>query len=151
MANWINITVENLNNAKIAALVDALRTAALAEGQEERSAEIIQDVVNRIRDEIKGCATNQLDADSTKIPKGLKALAVRMVLRALKDAVEEPLTKDESDQRDLDERYLVRISKCEIPIATPDDPIAGDVQVGGAVEVVKAPQPTVTRDTLKGL
>jgi hypothetical protein len=151
MANWVAISIDNLNNAKIAALVDALRTSALEVGQTERSAEIIEGVVNRIRAEVKGCATNQLDSDETKIPKDLKDLAVRMILRALKSAVEEPLMEDERADRDADERYLIRVSKCEVPIATPDDPIAGEVQAGGSVEIVSEPTRTVTRDTLKGL
>lgn len=122
MTNWISITVANLNNAKVSAFVDALRTAALDHAQVERSAEIIQGVVDRIRDEVKGCKNNVLDADETKIPKGLKSIAVRFILWELKNALEMDVTEQEKIDRSDDVNYLKRVANCDVPIAVPDNP-----------------------------
>jgi phage gp36-like protein len=129
MSNWTTITSDDLNDTKVAAMVNALRTSALASGQTDPSPRIIQEVVSRIRAEIKGCYKNKLDEDQAKIPNSLKDLACRMVLRLLKNRLELPLTDDEKDDRRSDEKFLERIARCEVPITTPDNPTdSGEVQ-----------------------
>jgi len=122
MANWTAITVSNLNNAKVSALVDALRTAALGAGQTDRSTEIIEGVVKAIRLEVQACKTNLVDADTTKIPTELRPIAVRMVLWELKNALEMSVTNQEEIDHGNDIKFLRRIAICEVPISTPDDP-----------------------------
>ena len=124
MPNWIEITVDNLNNAKVAALVDALRTSALADGQTDRAPEIIQNVVNRIRIEVQACKANTVDSDTSKIPAELLALAVRLVLWDLKNSLEIEVTEAERIDHANDETFLKRIAACEVPISTPENPIA---------------------------
>lgn len=122
MGNWIAITTANLNNAKVAALVDALRTAALGTGQTDRAPEIIQGVVDRLRTEVKGCKNNILDSDPTKIPKSLKAIAVRMILWDLKNSLELEVTEAEKIDHSNDENFLKRVASCDIPVAIADSP-----------------------------
>ena len=129
MSNWTTISVADLNDTKVAAMVDALRSSALADGQSDPSARIIQEVVSRIRAEIKGCYKNKLDIDTAKIPNSLKDLACRMIIRLLKNRLELALTEDERSDKRSDERFLERISRCEVPISTPDQPTdSGEVQ-----------------------
>ena len=49
MPNWISITVATLNEAKIAALIEACNTAAKADDQDDRAAGLIQGVVDHVR------------------------------------------------------------------------------------------------------
>lgn len=149
---WTAITVDDLNDTKVAALVNALRTAALAVGQDDPSDEIIANVVARIRAEVAGCKTNVLDADTTKIPGDLKSLACRMVVREMQSRLQEPLNEDERAEKRDDLEYLRRISKCEVPVAEPDNPLTTpEVQQGGGVEVVTSSPVTTTRTQLSGL
>jgi hypothetical protein len=153
MPNWTAITVDDLNDTKVAALVDALRTAALAAGQDDPSDEIIGNVVARIRAEIKGCAQNVLDVDATKIPKDLKSLAARMIIRELMGRLRMPLTEDERIEEKNDLRYLERIADCDVPVATADTPeTTPSVQSGSAAEIVTdRTDRKFTSDTLEGL
>jgi 16S rRNA (uracil1498-N3)-methyltransferase len=95
MAKWLSITVDTLNEAKVAALVEACSTAAKAGGQPDRVDGLIQGVVDEIRRKIGSCPRNQVDSDLTKIPKGLRDMAVDMIIARLKNAVELDATEDE--------------------------------------------------------
>jgi phage gp36-like protein len=152
MPRWTAITIDDLNDTKLAALVDALRTAALAGGQDDPSDEIIRNVVARIRAEISGCKTNVLDIDPTKIPNDLKSLACRMIIREMQSRLQEPLNEDERQEKRDDLEYLRRIAKCEVPVAVPDDPeTTPEVQQGGGVEVVTKSTILTTREQMSGL
>jgi len=121
--NWSAISIDDLNDAKAAALVAACRTAALGDGQADPVPNIIANVTSRIRAEISGCANNTLDADTTKIPNDLKSLAARIVMREAMSRLQQSLNDDEREEQRNDLRYLERIARCEVPVATPDDPI----------------------------
>src|ERR1035437_3827250 len=99
--SWITITIADLKDAKVSALVEACRTAALGNGQTDPVPNIIANVSARIRAEISGCRRNVLDADTAKIPADLKSLASRMIMREGMSRLQQPLTEDErQEQRD---------------------------------------------------
>lgn len=125
---WISITAEDLNAAKLAPLITALRTAALADGQGDPVDSITTGVISRVRRMIAACRTNQVDADTSKIPESLKELVCRLIIIAAKNRLEIPLTDDERKQWDIDERELGAISKCELPIEISDNSEAPAVQ-----------------------
>lgn len=131
MSNWTAITTDDLNDAKVAALVDALRSAALADGQTDPTPRVTQVVVDRIRRKIASCSTNRLDADETTIPRGLKDMAVDLILYELKGRLEIPLTEDERSQRRTHESDLDRIASCQDTVEQPDDGIDAPVQDSG--------------------
>jgi hypothetical protein len=135
MNNWIPITIANVYDIKVGALVVACQQAALASGQTDPSPRIIQEVIDRIRAEVAGCRTNAVDSDLTTIPKSLMLLACRMIMRSLKDRLEIGLTEQETKQWSMDETYLVRISHCEVPIDLPDNPIAAPVEPHAAIQI----------------
>lgn len=139
MPNWIAITTDTLNEAKIAALIEACSTAALADGQEDRADGIIQGVVNEIRNAVATCKTNQVDADETTIPKSLRDLAVDLIIARLKKAIEQPLTDDEA--RDVTERrrQLRDVAACDLVVDQPDDAVQPEVQGGSATQLVRKP------------
>jgi len=128
MANWIPITVADLKDAKLAALVKALQEKALGEGQTDPTPRLTQAVVDRIRRKIASCLKNQLDADPTTIPIGLKTMAVDLIYAEMKGRIEEPLTNDEKDAIREHAADLNRIAECKDVIEQPDNPIDAPVQ-----------------------
>jgi hypothetical protein len=117
---WRAITAADLNAAKLAPLVSALRTAALAEEQADPITAITATVVARIRSKIAACSANQVDSDSSKIPESLVALACRMILREAKDRLEMEMTETEKQAWHVDERDLRDIALCNLPVEQPE-------------------------------
>jgi hypothetical protein len=138
MPNWIPITLAELDDAKLAKLVDALRQKALraVPPQTDPTPRLTQKVVNRIRRKIGNNPNNKLDADETKIPKGLLGVATVLILAEMKGRLEMALTTDENKAVDRAESDLQEVADGQA-IEEPDDPIAAPVQT-------TAGSPTVT-------
>ncbi len=126
--SWIAITIDTLYEAKVAALIDACNSAALAQGQSNRVAGIIQGVVNDVRRKVESCRTNRVDSALTKIPASLRDLAVDMIIARLKGTIEIPLTEDERTQLKRHETNLNRIAECTDVIDQPTDPVEPEVE-----------------------
>lgn len=150
MSNWISITKSNLYDSKAAALIDAADTVQLGAGQTDRSTGIIADVVVEIRRKVARC--NQLDQDATKIPGGLKSLAVDIIVARLKVALEQELTKAESDSLARREREMDRIADGKDYIDPPDNPIpANFVSADSGAQVVSKSRRKATGKKMGGL
>lgn len=152
MSRWVAITLSDLNDAKVAKLVDACKTKALGAGQTDPMTRIIADAVLEIRAEIASCQSNQLDADETKVPRDLKALATRMVVRLMQSRLQLGLTDDEQRERDNDSDTLKRIAKCERRVEAPDTPqVPSEVQRVTGVEQVSIDNSAASLTRLDGL
>jgi hypothetical protein len=126
MANWITITTATLNEAKVAALIEACSTAALGDDQPDRAPGIIQGVVDEVR---LACAKrNRVDSDLTKIPKGLRDLTVDVIIARLKKAIEKALSKDETDALARYDRILAKVVAGDWPIDEVDTPIESPIE-----------------------
>ncbi|MFA5263063.1 MAG: hypothetical protein WC378_04505 [Opitutaceae bacterium] len=153
---WITLSVEQLATAKAAALVDALRTAALGDGQDDPLPEILSGVVTRIRAEIAAGGRTRLDVSPTKLPPSLKALALRMALREAQSRVNAggalPLSDDEKEEWRQDLRYLERIAKGEITVEESDSPeTAPTVQASTPSPLITARDRRFTRHDQDGI
>jgi hypothetical protein len=152
MPAWISITAADLREAKVAALVDALASAALGDGQSDPTPGVIADVVARVRAEVQGCKSNVVDADSTLLPAELKSLAVRMIVRQLTSRLQIALTDDERTEQRNDLDYLKRIAACEVPISVPLNPLASPaIQPGAGSPRVEEPRRHFTHRAAEGL
>ena len=125
--NWIPITLADLQDQKLAPLVEAFRTKGLAAGQTDPLPRLTQAVVDRIRRKIASNLKNRVDADPTTIPKSLKLTAVELIYAELKGHLEEPLTADEVRKLGTIEADLKAIAAGE-PIEQPDNAIDAPVQ-----------------------
>lgn len=133
---WINITEADLLSTKMAPLLSALRSAATDPAQDDPVDAITADVIARVRNKVSSCSTNKVDADSTKIPASLKALACRMIIREAKGRLDMELTEDERTQQGIDERELTAVARCELVVdqaATPEAPPVQSVQPGPTI------------------
>lgn len=133
MPAWITITIDDLNDARVAELVTALREEALGVGQTDPAPRIIQLVVNEVRRCIAFCANTPLDADPATVPTGLKDLAAQKIIRTMKGRLLQPLTDDEKDAERLYQKRLEQLTRGEWPVDKPDNVLtpAPVVSAGG--------------------
>lgn len=128
MSNWIPITLETLREAKVAKVIDACSEKAKAQGQPDRAPGVIQGVVDTVRRKISSNASNRVDADPARIPKGLRDLAVDMIIARLKMAVGLELKEDERRTLDRAEADLNRIADGKDTIEQPDDAVLPEAE-----------------------
>lgn len=151
MSNWITLTKADLYDTKVAALVDQVDAISLGAGQTERTTDLIAAVTAEIR---RKCAhTNALDADLTKIPGGLKTLALDLIACRIKSALEMELNQDERNLLLARERDLNRIADGKDLVDLPDNPVAVSqtMQSGGSAQIVSQKTRLATRERLDGL
>jgi len=151
MQNWISLTVGDLMDAKASALVSALQTSALGTGQADPTQNILDSVAARVRAEVRGCASNQLDTDPTKIPASLKGVAVRMVLREMESRLQLALTPDEIREEEQDLNLLQRVSQCQVPVEQPLATGADQLQAASVSPLITARMPQFKRENQDGL
>lgn len=144
---WITITKETLYEAKVAALIDACDSAALGD-QAERAAGIIQGVINEVRNAVASCSSNKVDADTTKVPDGLRDLTVDLIIARLKGTLEIPLTKDESDNITWRRSQLKAVAAGDLVVDQPVDGVEADVQGGSGATLVR---PGATSNPFSGM
>ena len=149
--SWIAITLDSLNEANVATLVDACSNAARAEGQPSRAPGLIQGVVNEIRNAVATCPRNQVDADPTKIPESLRDLAVDLIIARLKGAVSLELTQDERTEVAFRRQQLRDIAACDLVVDQPDVAVTPPVQGGPHIETPTKSPRVASRQKLDGL
>lgn len=137
--SWIAINLNTLKEAKVAALVDACDSAALGDEQENRSAGIIQGVINEVRNAVATCQSNQVDEDTTKVPTSLRDLTVDLIIARLKATVEIEQTQDERENLSYRRSQLKAIAACALVVDQPDTAIEAEVQGGSGTELVREP------------
>jgi hypothetical protein len=134
---WVTISLTELYEAKVGALVDACDQAALAAGQAGRAAGIIQGVVNEVRNAVASASENQVDADVTKVPEGLRDLSVDLIIARLKNTLEIPLTADETSNVTWRRQQLKAIAAGDLVVDQPDVPVEPEVQGGSGAELIR--------------
>ena len=128
MSNWSALTIQDLYNSQVAALIDAANSVVLGAGQTDRVTGTISDVTLAIRG---ACArVNVLDSDTTKIPNSLRTCAVDMIYCRLKRALQMELTEDERAMLKSCERGLELVGEGKGFIDPPDNPIAVNFEQG---------------------
>lgn len=131
MSNWIAITKADLYNSKAAAIIDQADSEQLGAGQTDRSTGVIADVTLEIRRRVARC--NQLDADTTTIPAGLKPLAVDIIYCRLKLALGIDLLQGERDALNRREQELQRVANGEDLVDPPDNAVAPNMNTATAL------------------
>lgn len=128
MPNWIELSADQLNDAKAAALVASLRTAALAEGQGDPVEEHLAAGIAHVRNAIASSGRFQLDARAAAVPLSVKFLTLRVVLRSMQSRLNAigalPLSEDERKEWDKDDAILAAIAAGDLAVEVPDVPLA---------------------------
>jgi hypothetical protein len=150
---WIVIAESDLNDYQVAAIMDALKSAALATGQTDPFARVMPDIASRIRAEVRGCKTNTVSNLTNSIPPDLKWVAVYLIIEAMQSrlpgvALDEGIKNIIADAK----KYLQRVSECKVPIAQPDDPqIPPDVQPASGTPLITVPEREFDRCSQDGI
>lgn len=148
MPNWIPITLDDLKSAGYGLIID--RAATAATGGEDPVADAIEGAVARVRRAVN--TGNALDADTSTVPKSLKAVAVRASVYALMRRIRYPLTEDDRNAEKADNSDLLRISDDRIPVEKPDHPAgSAEMQETSSVAAINVPRRLTGRDRCSGL
>ena len=147
MSNWTTITVDDLKAAGMGFVIDKAQTTA--PGDTDPVAEAIVDSIARVRRAITG---SSLDADATKVPRSLKAVAVRRALFTLMERLRLPLSDDQKKTREADNSDLLRISDKKIPVEKPDtDGGTAEMSPTGGIAAVGVPRRQTGKGKCSGL
>lgn len=152
MPAWFTPSIADLNEARVAELVEALRSEELANGQPDPMPGIITKVTDEVRSCIGFCASTQLDIDSTKVPANLKDMIVQKIFRTMKGRLLQPLREDEKDEEEIYQDRLLKLTRCAWPVDKTDTPIATEsVQTVNAKPSIEPRTRSFTRDQGDGL
>lgn len=136
--SWITPSADDLNEARAADLVTALREEALGVGQPDPMPGIITKVVNEVRACIGFCSSTPVDATTTTVPENLKDLVVQKIIRVMKGRLLQPLNDDEKTEEATYQQRLVQLTQCKWPVDVTNNPIATpEVQRGGSSQVIR--------------
>jgi hypothetical protein len=121
---WQIITLAKLNDYLVSAQVEAVNTAALAEGQADRFTNVMTNVVNSVRTKIETCTRNRVSATPLSVPPSLVEHTCMIIIDALQGSVPGLALSDDQVRRinrfrdDLD-----RVAKCDLAVEQPLDPL----------------------------
>lgn len=134
--SWLAITEAHLLQHISGAELEALRAAALADGQADPVQPSIDQVTAQVRGYVAACRANTLDSDTDAIPDRLLAAACAMVVAVIIGRIP-GYELDEKKKSALDEaRRLMRdVAACTFAI---EDPTTGSES---------APSPAITPRT----
>jgi hypothetical protein len=151
MPAWINITADDLNDYLVAGQMDALRSAALGDGQTDPFERIMQDRCNYVRNRISRRIS--ISATPYAIPPELKTCASILIIEAMSGrlAIAIELTEDQRTMIRRAYSDLEIAATADFPVTLPDDAIAPTVQSGGGVSVVSKSTRQATGATMRGL
>jgi hypothetical protein len=136
MSNWIALAESDVDAGKVNTYLVQMRAQATAAGLSDPLPELIADVTATLRATIS--TGNPLDVDPTKIPRSLRGLAVRMVVRRIKDYLETELSNAEIKQAEEDRSYLLRINDNKLRFELPDNAAVD------SAEQTPAPKPRIS-------
>lgn len=148
--NWKIIAATDLNDYQVGAMMDALRTAALAEGQADPFDAIMHARCNYIRNRIS--KRIQISITPYAVPPELVTCACWLIIESMQTRVPGlSLSEDQKTQITRAYKDLDIAATDDLPVTTPDDPTTPAVQSGNAGKVVQKPSSTLTRDSMRGL
>lgn len=153
MPAWITIAVADIEAARHADLVEAVRRKALALGQTDPLPELIAATVMEIRGCIGFRSASTLDADTTTLAPNLVPLAVQKIARVMKGRIGKALDEGERDDERTYQKRLDQLKDGEWPVDAPANPVASNAQApaGAAGAVVSTSCRQFTRNSMRGL
>lgn len=152
MPAWIVITPEDLANYSVGQKITALRTEALDEGQADPFTSVMPEVAAEARGYLSRGGQNQLSETANSVPPEAKRSFCWLVIEALQTRLPGLIFTDEEKAAiEAAHKWFEAVAGGKIAITVPDDPVTPEVQAGGAIAVVTAPERRFTTDSLAGL
>lgn len=152
MSAWEPIIIRDLEDARHAELVEAVRRKALAIGQPDPLPKLIQDTI----DEIRGCigfkSPTKLDADETKLARNLKPLTIGKIAREMVLRLGRTWSDTDDKAESTYQKRLEQLRDGDWPVDAPDTAIAATAQApASGISVAKKTKRLSTRHTLGAL
>lgn len=152
MPAWSTLTVRDLEAARHAELVDAVRRKATSVGQPDPVPVAIAKIVEEIRGCVAFSGKYQVDADPATIAPNLVDLAVQKIARVLMPRVGRSLSEDERDDEKTYQKRLVDLRDGNWPVSSPDTPAAeSPVKVKKSRPAIAEPTRTFDRSSQDGV
>lgn len=149
--SWIKITEEKLATYQAGKLVDAMKTKALGEGQENPLPEAIRVVVEKIRGAI-AAGGYSVDKDSSLIPAELERDAFAIVVAVAKPRLSLELKDDEKTANLKALELLDKIAAGDFDVSMPDNPDPNQAaQNSGGCKLVRPARGVPQRSDYNGL
>lgn len=149
--SWIKITEDKLATYQAGKLVDAMKTKALGDGQENPLPEAIRVVVEKIRGAI-AAGGYSVDKDSSLIPAELERDAFALVVAVAKPRLSLELKDDEKTANLKALELLDKIAAGDFDISRPDNPDPNQAaQTSGGCQLVRPARGVPTRNDFNGL
>ena len=149
--SWIKITEDKLATYQAGKLVDAMKTKALGDGQENPLPEAIRVVVEKIRGAI-AAGGYSLDKDTSLIPAELERDAFALVVAVAKPRLSLELKDDEKTANLKALELLDKIAAGDFDVSMPDNPDPTPAaQNSGGCQLVRPARGVPTRNDFNGL
>lgn len=126
MSTWRTLTTGDLNDAKAAPLINAVRTTCLASGQADPTTNLIANVAEEIRGAIGFSGKYLISATDAALPPNLLDMAAQKVVRVCKRRLEQMLTPDERDEEQVYQKRLGLLREGRYQVDAPDDPVTSN-------------------------
>lgn len=119
---WKTLSEEQVRTRLSGPELAALRTAALAAGQEDPLPEVIAQVTGEVRGYVAACSANRLGPAGT-IPPQLESAALALIRYRLAGRlpVRTLMTDDRRTEREAAERLLRDVAACKFAVEAPAD------------------------------
>ena len=152
MSDWITLTLADLQEARVAKLIESLRTKALASGQADPMQGAVDKAVGELRAAIGFSGKYRLDATPGTIPPSLHDLAVQRVVRLLQGRLLMELSPEQVEDKRTYEKRLEQLNVGKWPIEQPAAVAASPVQsTEGGCEIARRPPSVPNRSALDRL
>ena len=159
--NWVTPTVSDLNDYLAGPYATAVQNAALAAGQANPFADIMTNVVLKIRTAIRGGSVKNVNAIQVSltpntIPPDMLDDAMALIVERMQGRLRNAGIKLGAEAiekaADVARRNIERVQAGIATVTMPTDPLVPDDQErGGATQIVRANRRLFNRRTLRGL
>lgn len=148
---WITLTEANIATYQAGRLVEAMKTKAKADGQENPVADAIRVVVSKMRSAIKN-GGYCVDADESKIPPELERDALALIVAVAKPRLSLDLKSDEREANQKALELLDRIASGDFAPSMPDNPVSPSetTQTSGSCRLVRPARGAPQRSDYNG-
>lgn len=146
--SWTTLTPDDLSTYLAAPQVKALQTKALASGQSDPVAAIIEDVATRVRAELRASGRIVLSATEGTLPPELRRTVLALVIEAAQTRLPGlALTPEQKRAADQARDILALAIAGKLTLSAPDDPETTQA----ATQVAQSRTNPLTSQDLKGL
>lgn len=153
MPNWVTITsTADLEHYVVAALVSAIDEAALGDTQDDRFTRVQADVISEVRMAVASNRANELDTDTTKIPKSLRPAACWLIANYMAQGLGILLTEQQLAEVTNAREKLSEVARGNLTVEEPDSVVDdSEAQAGAGAQLATYSDRAYTRDTQAGL